>query len=534
VNRLSRLQTALFSVALVILGFAFFVYCAYAVNLMQFPFDYDQGEGFELVDTILFSQGQMPYRNTEEFPFYSSNYPPLYHVIAAPFVWFFGNEYWFGRGLSFLSTLITAGAIGYVVLKNGGNRWVALLAGMAYLSANTVYHIGPLFRQHISMVMFETLGVIILATAIPKRQTRWIALGFLMIILAGYTKQLAAITAVAILAWFFIQNPRRMIVWAIGFGVVGGLIFLWLNIVTNGEWWRQAIVANTGAINVIQVFALYNLYFKLYGFLIIPAVAFVIYEVYFDRISLYSIWFVVALLLGGTASGTWGGGDSYFSTSIAALCITSGILLSRLANRTFTLPHNYLSFVLKPLRPLAPQLAIIGMLIVPLLYVGYGRATFKMPTDGMFAPLAQLLNVQPNAMGRFYDSAGYDVGGYAQIGHFTTQADIDAGYRIVEIILSSDKPTLSEEAGFSLEAGRDVITNPTQLLNLYNTRQFTGERLIEMLENQEFAFIILRARFYPEPVLIAMDTYYEGFEIVPLNGFNYEILRPRDVPLSRQ
>ncbi|HOU41276.1 MAG TPA: hypothetical protein PK829_08415, partial [Promineifilum sp.] len=33
------------------------VYVIYAVQLLRFPFDYDQGEGFELMDTILFSHG---------------------------------------------------------------------------------------------------------------------------------------------------------------------------------------------------------------------------------------------------------------------------------------------------------------------------------------------------------------------------------------------------------------------------------------------------------------------------------------------
>ena len=28
------------------------VYAIYAVNLFRFPFDYDQGEGFELMDTL--------------------------------------------------------------------------------------------------------------------------------------------------------------------------------------------------------------------------------------------------------------------------------------------------------------------------------------------------------------------------------------------------------------------------------------------------------------------------------------------------
>jgi hypothetical protein len=528
----SRLQTTLFAMAFIVLGFALLVYVAYAQNLMQFPFDYDQGEGFELVDSILLARGEMPYRNTESYPFYSSNYPPLFHVLAIPFVWAFGNEYWYGRLLGFVSTLITASAIMYAVWREGKQRSVAILAGLAFLSANTVYHIGPLFRQHISMVMFETVAVVILAHAIPHKRTRQVALGLFLLILAGYTKQLAAISAIAVFMWFFVQNPRRSILWGVAFAFVGGAIFVWLNVVTEGEWWRQAIVANTGAINAIQVFALFTLYWQLYGFLLVPAVLWVIYELYFGKISLYSVWFVVALILGGSASGTWGGGDSYFATSIVGLCITSGLLLAHLVNQTLILPENYLTRWMRPLRRFASRVALIMGLVVPLLYVGYGRATFKMPTDGVFAPIAQILNVQPNVMGRFHDSATYNVGGYAHIGHFITPADIEAGYAIVELIRASDQPTLSEEAGFSLEAGRDVITNPTQLLNLDKANLFNGDELISMILGQEFAYVVLRARFYPTSVLIAIDRAYERDRLVLMNGFEYEILKPRSSVLE--
>ncbi|PMB48252.1 hypothetical protein CEN41_01570 [Fischerella thermalis CCMEE 5330] len=525
---LPRVQTGLYAGAFLILGFAFVIYALYAVNLMQFPFDYDQGEGFELVDSIMLARGESPYRSVEEFPFYASNYPPLYHVLAIPFVWAFGPEYWYGRLLSYLSTLVTASVISYTVWRETKHRPVAILAGLAFLSANTIYHIGPLFRQHISMVMFETLAVVALWRAFPKKDTRGIALGFFLLICAGYTKQLAAITAVAVILWLLLQNPRRAILWTIGFGLAGSAIFLWLTWITDGEWWRQTIVANVGGINAVQVFALFNLYWKLYGFLIVPAGLWVAYELYFSRISLINVWFVVSLILGGSASGTWGGGDSYFATSIAALCMASGFLLGRLANRTLTFPDNVYSRLLRPFARYAPTLFATAAVIVPLLYLGYGRATFKMPTEGAFAPLAQALNIQPNALGRFYDSAGYDVGGYAQIGHFTTAEDIANGFRIVDLIRSSDRRTLSEEAGFSLVAGREVITNPTQLLNLWRAGQFDGSALLEMINEREFAFIVLRARFYPDPVLIAIDTHYELDQIIPMNGFNYEILRPRD------
>src|SRR5690349_18673388 len=198
---LRSINRALLIAALLILCGYFVVYVAYAANLIQFPFDYDQGEGFELNDTMMFSKGEWPYQDTETYPFYSSNYPPLFHIIAAPFVWIFGPAYWYGRLLGFLSTLVTAAAIGYAVYREGRNRPIAVLSGLAFLASNTIYHIGPLFRQHMMMVMFETLAVVVLAHVNEiedkTKRRRALAIGLGLILAAGYTKQLAYATAIA-------------------------------------------------------------------------------------------------------------------------------------------------------------------------------------------------------------------------------------------------------------------------------------------------------------------------------------------------
>jgi hypothetical protein len=85
------LGNSLMVIALVVLLFNFSVYITYGINLIQFPFDYDQGEGFELVDVILFSQGQFPDRDTDHYPFYSSNYPPLFHTSPCRSCGFLGR-----------------------------------------------------------------------------------------------------------------------------------------------------------------------------------------------------------------------------------------------------------------------------------------------------------------------------------------------------------------------------------------------------------------------------------------------------------
>ena len=164
-NRIFR--RILLGMALLLLIGHLFVYIGYAISLAQFPFDYDQGEGFELNDTVLLSQGQSPYRDNAVYPFYASNYPPLYHVFLVPFVWLFGPQYWYGRLFGFVASLITAAAIAYAVQRATRQRVIAIIAGLCYVASNYIYHIGPLFRQHITMVMFETLAIVALSIAVP-------------------------------------------------------------------------------------------------------------------------------------------------------------------------------------------------------------------------------------------------------------------------------------------------------------------------------------------------------------------------------
>ncbi|NWF69665.1 MAG: phospholipid carrier-dependent glycosyltransferase [Chloroflexi bacterium] len=537
-NALRPLNRVLLGAALILLLFHFVVYIVYAANLVAFPFDYDQGEGFELVDTIMFSRGEWPYRDTNIYPFYSSNYPPLLHVLAAPFVWVFGPAYWYGRLLGFLGTLLTAAAISYAVYRDGQHKLIALLSGLAFLASNTIYHIGPLFRQHMTMVLFETLAVVFLAhaneIADKSKRRRTLLLGLGLVIAAGYTKQLAYATASAVGVFLLLRQPRRALVWGAGAAAVGVGIFLWINIATSGQWWLQTISANINDYIPDQIFGLFRLWFGLHGFLIVPALLYAAYELYFSRLSLYTLWFVVATANSVTA-GKWGAGDSYFATAIAAMCILSGLFAARCLRGEWRFPATYLTRAAAALfgRFLRGDLwkrALSGaaLIVIPLLYIGYGRATLHMPTDGFFfGALAQVLQITPNADNGFYDSAGRIAGGYADIGHLTTEADIAAGWHIVDLLRAVDGPVLSEEAAFNLWAGHDVVTNPTQLLNLANNGLFDDRALVAMIENQEFDLIVLRAQFYPVPVLVAIDTHYARSETVRMNGFEYMILRPR-------
>ena len=171
-------------------------------------------------------------------------------------------------------------------------------------------------------------------------------------------------------------------------------------------------------------------------------------------------------------------------------------------------------------------------MIVPLLYIGYALMTFHMPTSGAgYEQIADVFGISDNTGRNFHDPDGYTTLAYAQIGHFTTDEDIQNGYRIVDIIkaVPDDIPVLSEEAAFSLRTNRAVITNPVVLMILSWVNAFDSSELVGMIRNQEFGVIVLKAQFYPTDVLLAITEFYEEEQRIPMNGFSYMILRPRQM-----
>ena len=529
-------RRVLLGMALLLLIGHFFVYVGYAISLAQFPFDYDQGEGFELNDTVLLSQGQSPYRDNAVYPFYASNYPPLYHVFLVPFVWLFGPQYWYGRLFGFAASLITAAAIAFAVQRATGQRVIAIIAGLCYVASNYIYHIGPLFRQHITMVMFETLAIVALSIAVPidsdnTNQSpriinrRVLFLGLLCLLLAGFTKQLAIVTAGAFFAYLFLQIPRRAIGYGVLLAAIAGGLFVLINFVTGGQWWLNIIAANVNGYIASQFIGLARQFFGLHGALFILACLYGLYELYFARLSVYTVWFAFAAA-GSALSGKWGAGDSYFSTLIAAMCILAGLFLARAWTNSWIFADNYLS---RGFKKLGIQ-RFIG-LVAPVtagMFTLYGLAVIHMPLDGpIFETIATVFNIQSNTkFANFYDAAGWTQG-YATIGQRPTDNDVANGWEIVDALKADPRPALSEEAAFEFRASKPVISNPTQLLNVYNNGLSDPAALVKMIADQAFGVVVFRARFYPQPVLDAVDSHYRLDVTIPMNGYEYQILVPR-------
>ena len=522
-------STLLFSIALLALLAQFAVYVDYATSLFRFPYDYDQGEGFELYDTILHAQGQWPYRDSQVFPFYTSIYPPLFHVITVPLVWAFGPQLWTGRLVSFTASLVAAGAIAYGVARAGGSRGIGALSGLTFLASNDVFHIGPLFRQHMTMVMFETLAIVCLAQLDFRPEAPWrrrpaFWLGLVFLLAAGFTKQLALASVVAGLAFLFVRGPLRALLAGLGLAVVAGAIFLLLDRATGGYWYLSIIRANINAFDWGQAVQLYRQWTGLHWLIVAVALARLVYEIYFGRLSVYGIWFGLAVA-GAALSGKFGAGESYFVTATAALCALSGIALARLWVLARPGASPGAEGAQRPNGAWAApaRAAALSAVAIPLLYLAQAGLTLHQPTTGpIYGPVARALGVSS-------DSGYYDSQGYTQLGPHPTAADVAAGDAVAALAGAAPGPVFSEEAGFMFRAGKPVVTNPFPQLVMYQAGLFDPANEIAMIQQQAFGLVILRAQFYPPPVLQAIGANYKPMTEIHMNGFLYRILEPRGI-----
>ncbi|HZY43659.1 MAG TPA: hypothetical protein VFF70_02830 [Anaerolineae bacterium] len=313
------------------------------------------------------------------------------------------------------------------------------------------------------------------------------------------------------------RAPRKSIAAGLGLTVVAGAIFLWINVATHDQWFLNTITANANVYDYQQALQLYGHFFSLHFLIAALTIGYAVYELYWDRLSAFTVWFAFSIANAAFA-GKWGAGESYFGTTIVAACVLSGFAVGKIKER---LPQKF------------PKASIAIGLTIPLFYLFQAWGVRHLPTDGpIFGSIADLIGVGRNTS-VYFDPAGkwsypyYDSIGYTQVGHLPTEADIRAGDLIVNIIRSSGKVALTEEAMLAFRANQPVITNPTQLLNLWNNQALDPTDLIAMIDQQKFGAIVFRAQFYPPPVLQAVGARYQPIDDILMNGFVYHILAPR-------
>jgi hypothetical protein len=224
------------------------VWCGAAI---EYPYQWDYGEGNILDNVETLKQGLPLYTPFDQAPYTVVNYPPLYMlaIIAlqtiAPL-----ETVAMGRLLSCLCTLLTALVIGRIILRLLGTQtsrdlrvFASVSGGLVFLSVYPVWEWAPLMRVDILAVLFTSLGLLTFLKATDNN--RWIYLSVAMFVLAGFTKQTAIAAPLACLLATLPTRRRLAAHLAVGIAGTAALVFLFLNVATDGNFYRHVIWANS-------------------------------------------------------------------------------------------------------------------------------------------------------------------------------------------------------------------------------------------------------------------------------------------------
>ncbi len=503
--------------ALAVLGLYAAFYVQLAARLVGFPYDLDQGEGYDAWSGWLIHLGQLPYTSNAVYPYYSSNYPPVWsYLVSIPMAWT-GPGVGSARVVSALAGVLCAVAIGVAARRLSGSWWAAALAGGFFLASPYVFHTTPLARVNGTALLFGLVAML-LAEKVPGPgpqvpgdgagtrpgwrlgtgdsrlggSRRWTVLASLAMLAALFTKQTTLDALAAMLGFLLLVDRRRglealLMVGGGGLALLGALVAA-----TRGAFWLNVVAGNANPFDFGQL----AFYFASFSALHVAVLALAALELALQvrerRLSPWSIYFPAALLTALTV-GKWGAGESYFLGAIAGACVLAGAGISRLLRAA------------RELRPRASLGVAAGLgvaLLLQTLLMAHRPVTDTFPA---------LKDAGPQA---------------AYLGRAPSMADRQAADRLADVIRSTPGPVLSEDPSFAVAAGKGVVANATHLRNLYQAGLWDPTALVNDVRARRYDVVVLNAELYPEPVLAAIGRSYFLVDTVRINGSTYHVFLP--------
>jgi hypothetical protein len=450
-------------------------YIQFAAQLASFPFDIDQGEGYDAWSGWLINLGELPYTSNAAYPYYSSNYPPVWsYLVSIPMAWL-GPGLGPARLVSTLAGIGTSLLLGLATRRMSGSTLAGILAGGFFLASPYVFHTTPLARVNGTALFFAVSGL-----ALVEQPTRArVVLASLAFVAALFTKQTTVDAVVAGVLWLWLRDWRRGVL-AGSVITAGGLLGLAALIVaTGGAFWLNVVAGNANPMDPGQLSG----YLMNFGLLHCVLVAMAAAELRRNR-SPWALYFVTASVAAlGVAK--WGAGESYFLGAIAASCVLAGTWAARQLQSAGHI-----------------RVAVCAALLLQAALMSHGA-------------LSDTLNWLPDR-----GPQG------ALLGRPPAEADRFEAERLAERIRNATGPVLAEDPSFVVVAGQGVVGNATHLRNLYKAGLWDPAPLVSDLAQRRYAIVVLNAELYPEPVLTAIGRFYFVDRAVRVNGATYHVFLP--------
>jgi hypothetical protein len=458
------------------------VYLRFAAQLAAFPFDVDQGEGYDAWSAWMINLGQLPYTNNADFPYYSSNYPPLWsYLVSIPMAWL-GPGLGAARLVSTISAVAAAGVLGIAAQRLSGRAVAGALAAGFFLASPYVFHTTPLARVNSLALLAAVVGL----TLLERPTRRRVLFGSLALLAALFTKPTAIDAVVAGVLSVLVRQPRLgllsiALIGGLGLAGLGALMAL-----THGAFWLDVVSGNTNPFDLEQLQAYLTNFTVLHCVLLAMAAAECVWML---RRRIWSPWalYAVSASVAALSVAKWGAGESYFLGTIASISVLSAVWVARFLDSAPPLRVRWV---------LGTALFIQALLLS---HAGVSEALPWLPDRG------------PQS---------------AFLGRAPTAEDTQAGQVIATEIRGVRGPVLSEDPSFAVAAGRPLLGNATHLRNLYLSGLWDPAPMVGDLRAHRYAMVILHAELYPQPVLDAIGQSYFLDRSLRVNGATYHVFLP--------
>jgi len=215
----------------ILLGAAFIaLVLTLSILRLMYPYEIEWMEGAMVDHAIRVIAGQ-PIYTAPSLDFVAWLYPPLYYFVVAAVMKLTGIGFFAGRIVSFLSTLLTAFMLGWMVKRQTANRIFAFLTIALYFAT---YHATGFYFDIVRNDAFFTFLIVV--SVIPAFFNNRGApyLSGLILALAFFTKQQAIFFLPPLAIFFWLRNRKSGMEFLLSALVLGVLSILVLNAATHG------------------------------------------------------------------------------------------------------------------------------------------------------------------------------------------------------------------------------------------------------------------------------------------------------------
>jgi hypothetical protein len=433
------------AIALVTLIIAIILYAISLIHVYAIPYGIDFGEGYLANASLELIRGHTPYHSLDQPPWIALNYPPFFLILNGFFMSLFGVSLIPGKfiaTISLIGILIMAGSI---LRRLGTSLSIAILSAGILLCYPWPVNWSQVVRVDTLGILLGTLGIYFWLRGV--KSTDAIVAG-VFFSLAAFTKHSYLSAAIASIIYGFVSRDKRILTLLSATIIIIGALYLGTDFINHG-WLFKHIFSYTANSYFMDRLAIgLGGYLKATWLLQIMAISTFVIPGTLDGSRKLLGWFYLFSHLTLGAYGFEGSDTNYFIEPLLSVVLLAGLTFDKLTSSIESIPAFPSNL---------PSPRTIGFsLILAVIFIG-----------------------------RFVNTGDYLI-------QRANAERIENGKELIRLEAGAPGDVLSEDASFTLLAGKKVLYQPYIMALLTKKRKWDQAPFIKTLEDEKYSLIVMR------------------------------------------